>query len=117
MFERLRRLWARSADLDAVAALNARELADLGLSRDQALNLVRLPDEVPDRVVAMGAIFGLSEDELTRDRGQWEELLVTCGRCRETLACRHLLEVAQMAGPAQAGFCPNAERFADQARA
>jgi hypothetical protein len=117
MFERIRRLWARAADEDAIIALSDRDLADLGLSRDQALNLVRLPDDVPGRVAAMGAIFGLSEDELIRDRDQWEELLVTCNQCRETVACRHLLEVGDMATPTQAGFCPNAGRFAFEARA
>jgi hypothetical protein len=116
MFERIRRLWARAADLDAVAALSDRDLADLGLSRDQALNLVRLPDDVPGRVAAMGAIFGLTEAELARDRGLWEDLLVTCNGCSHTVACRHLLELGEMAQPAHAGFCPNAGRFAVAAR-
>jgi hypothetical protein len=116
MFDRIRRLWARAADVEAIGALSDHDLADLGLSRDQALNLVRLPDDVPGRVAAMGAIFGLTEEELTRDRGQWEELLMTCSSCREGAACRHFLDLGDRADPADAGFCPNAGTFAFEVR-
>ncbi len=112
MFERLKRLWARSGEADALAALSDRDLADLGLGRDQALNLMRLPDDVPGRVAAMGAIFGLSEAELTRDRGQWEDLLHTCAACRATGPCRRFLDRGAAADPAEADFCPNAAAFA-----
>ena len=116
MFETIRRLWSRATDEDAIMALSDRELADLGLSRDQALNLVRLPDDVPGRVAAMGAIFGLSEADLTRDRAQWAELLQTCAACRETGACRRFLDLGAAADPAEAAFCPNAAAFAFEAR-
>jgi len=112
MLDRVRRFLARAADARAVAALSARDLADLGVSRDQAMNLVSLPDDVPGRIAAMGRIFGLTEAELMRDRGAWEELLMTCNACRELGACRRLLADADTATPTQAAFCPNSGRFA-----
>lgn len=112
MLDRFRRFLARAADLRAVADLSDRELADLGVSRDQALNFVTLPDDVPGRIAAMGRIFGLTEADLTRDRGEWEQLLMTCNSCRELGACRRLLADADLATPTQAAFCPNSGRFA-----
>lgn len=112
MLERVRRFFAMATDVDEVELLSDRELADLGLSRDQARNLARLPDDVPGRIAAMGRIFGLTEADLVRDRGEWEELLLTCNACREQGACRRLLARADTADPTEASFCPNAGRFA-----
>lgn len=112
MFDRLLRLFARAGDRDSVAALDDRELADLGLTRDQALNLARLPAWVPDRVAAMGRLFGLAEADLIRDRGLWEDLLLTCRDCRQLAACRRLLDRDDRPEPTEAAFCPNAARFA-----
>lgn len=112
MLERVRRFFARATGLDEVEQLSERELADLGLSRDQARNLSRLPDDVPGRIAAMARIFGLTEADLIRDRSEWEELLLTCNACRAQGACRRLLDRAETADPTEAGFCPNAGRFA-----
>ena len=113
MLERLRRLFETRRDLAEVAMLSDRELTDLGVSRDQAMQLAALPDDVPGRVAAMGRIFGLSEAELTRDRAQWTGLLTVCQSCRELRACRKLLDRADSASPADAGFCPNWTEFAE----
>lgn len=112
MLDRIRRFFARAADIRAVEALSDRELADLGVSRDQAMNLVTMPDDVSGRIAAMARIFGLTEADLTRDRGEWEEVLMTCHACRELGACRRLLADPDRATPTQAAFCPNSGRFA-----
>ncbi|MFN3953692.1 MAG: DUF1127 domain-containing protein [Pararhodobacter sp.] len=114
MFNRIRRFFELARDADAVASLSERELADLGVSRDQALNLVSLTHDVPGRVAAMGRIFGLSEMELTRDRVVWRELLETCHHCRALPACRRLLgrhPGGEDARREAAGFCPNRPGF------
>lgn len=80
------------------------------------MKLVRLPDDVPGRGAAMGENFGLTEVELARDRELWAELRVTCNDCSPTMACRHLLDLGELAEPADAGFCPNAGRLAVAAR-
>lgn len=119
MFNRIRRFFELARDADAVAALSERELADLGVSRDQALNLVSLPPDVPGRVAAMGRIFGLSEQELTRDRVAWRELLETCHHCRALPACRRFLGQrpgGEGARHEAAGFCPNRASFEQSLR-
>ncbi len=110
MFERIRYLWKRAADEEAVLALSERELADLGVSRDQALALVRMPPEVPERVAAMAKIFGVTEADLAGNRADWEELLTTCAACAETRICRRFLARDER-DPANARFCPNAPHF------
>lgn len=117
MIEKLQRLFRQYRDLSEVATLSERDLADLGVSRDQAMQLAALPDDVPGRVTAMGRIFGLSEAELTRDRAVWTELLAVCQSCRELKSCRRLLDRADAAAPADAGFCPNWTQFAEFDRA
>ena len=109
--ERIRRLFERHRDLTEVAELSDRELADLGVSRDQAVQLAALPDDVAGRISAMGRIFGLSEAELNRDRAVWLELLAVCNSCRELRACRRLLSRADAATPEDAAFCPNWKQF------
>lgn len=117
MLERLRQLLQRHRDLAEVAALSDHELADLGVSRDQAEQLAALPDDISGRITAMGRIFGLSESDLLRDRAVWQELLAVCHSCRELRACRRLLDHADTASPGDAGFCPNWEQFAELDRA
>lgn len=114
MFSRIRRFFDLSREADAVADLSERDLADLGVSRDQMLNLVRLPDSVPGRVAAMGEVFGYSEPALTRDRPLWWEMLETCQNCRALPHCERFL-ARQPEGEAArreaSGFCPNRAGF------
>ena len=116
MLDRIRallgELLARQRKLSEIARLSDRDLADLGVSRDQAERLAALPDDVPGRVLAMARIFDLTEADLTRDRGAWDEVLTTCHACRELAACRRLLARGDRADPTEAAFCPNAAVFA-----
>lgn len=115
MMERFMRAFRRSRDRFDILAMSERELADLGVSRIEALALVALPDDVPGRVVAMGHLYGLDEDRLVARRPEWTALLETCNGCCERGACARLMARGDEARAAQAGFCPNAGHFADLA--
>ena len=107
----VQRFISRYRDLEAVAALSERELADMGLSREQAMHLASLPRDVPERVAAMARIFGVTEAELQRDRNEWLELLEVCDGCHELPACRRLMMLGDFATPGETGFCPNRDVF------
>ncbi len=111
MIERIRNLLTRWRDITDIEALSEQELDDLGLTRDQLRHFAQMPADVPDRVSAMGAIFGLSEGELRRDHAAWNELLETCGDCPDRAACRRVLEKGGLANPRDTGFCPNRHSF------
>ncbi|MBL9058197.1 MAG: DUF1127 domain-containing protein [Rhodobacteraceae bacterium] len=111
MFQRIKTLLHRWHDLAEVSALSDRELDDLGMTRDQVERFVRMPADVPDRVVAMGEIFGISAEELKRDHNAWVELLETCGTCRDRGACALVLERGELSRPQDCGFCLNAAAF------
>ena len=111
MFDRIKTLLHRWHDLAEVSALSDRDLDDLGMTRDQVERFVRMPADVPDRVAAMGEIFGISAEELKRDHNTWLDLLQTCGTCHERGACAHVLERGALSRPQDCGFCPNAAAF------
>ena len=115
MFDRIRRLIDRLHEVQEVASLTYRDLADLGMSRDQVLAFLHTPRDIGERVTAMGAIFGLAEAELKRDHALWVALLDTCGHCTDRAACARLPGGAGPAAPAEAGFCANRDTFGDLA--
>ena len=115
MFDRIRALLARLHQVEEVQSLTDRDLDDLGMTRDQVLDFLRMPTDITQRVTAMGAIFGVPEAELRRDHAQWVELLSTCGHCESRGACTRVLELADMADPARVDFCGNAGAFTDLA--
>lgn len=111
MFDRIRSLIRRLHEVNEVNALTDRDLADLGMTRAQVLDFLRMPQDITERVTAMGAIFGLPEAELKRDHSQWVELLTTCGHCAERGACARVLAIGDMADPAAVDFCGNRDAF------
>lgn len=113
MFDRIRALVRRLHEVQEVNALTDRDLDDLGMSRDQVRDFLRMPTDIADRVAAMGAIFGIPEAVLKRDHGLWVDLLSTCGHCADREACARLLALGDKANPGQAGFCGNRAAFAD----
>lgn len=115
MFERIRSLFHRLHDVQEVNALTDRDLDDLGMTRDQVLDFLRMPRDISDRVTAMGAIFGVPEEVLKRDHGQWVDLLSTCGHCTDRGTCAKVLALGDMADPSRIDFCDNRAAFADLA--
>ncbi len=110
MFDRIRTLIHRLHEVKEVNALTDRDLAELGLSRDQMLDFLAMPRDINERVNAMGAIFGVPAADLKRDHGLWLDLLSTCGHCADRAACSRALD--QHADSADCGFCGNRAAFA-----
>lgn len=115
MFERIRKVFDRWHALEELAQMSDHDLADLGVSRDQALTLATMPTDVPDRLRAMATIFGLSETDLHRDHATWLEITETCAKCGARPACkRNLVREAVFAGSVlqdEVSFCPNAQSY------
>lgn len=115
MFERIRQIFDRWHALEELARMSDQDLADLGVTRDQALTLATMPQDVPERLRAMAAIFGLSEDDLHRDHATWLEITETCASCGARPACKRKLErEAVFEGsvlPDEVAFCPNARTY------
>lgn len=112
MFDRIRALLHRLHDHAEVESLSDRDLSDLGMSRDQLHAFLRMPQDIAERVTAMGAIFGVSEAELKRDHAQWVDLLSVCGHCADRGACSKVLVRGPAAVPASSRFCGNTATFA-----
>lgn len=115
MFNRIKALIERWNEVREVDALTDRDLDDLGLTRVQVESFVRMPHDVPDRVLAMAAIFGLHEDEVKANHGEWLELLETCGGCQDRGACALVLERGELSRPADCHFCLNRGCFESKA--
>lgn len=115
MFQRLKALLQRSHELAEIEKLTQHDLDDLGMTRDQLRAFARMPTDVPGRVQAMAAIFGLSEDDLKHNHAQWLELQQCCGHCQDRAACALVLERGELSRPRDAAFCPNAAEFAQMA--
>lgn len=111
MFERIKALIHRWDEIREVDALSDRDLDDIGLSRAQLEDFVRMPHDIDQRVTAMAAVFGVDETELRRDHGQLLDMLHTCGHCKDRGACALVLERAELSRPRDADFCPNAGDF------
>jgi len=113
VIERLRTIARRHRDLRELSGLSDRELIDLGVTRDQAMTLATLPDDVPGRVAAMGQVFGVGEAELHHNRDAWNAMLETCAHCGALPACRRLMTEDHKSATAAVEFCPNAGAFAE----
>ena len=111
MFDRIRTFLHRLHEVQEVNALSDRDFADLGLSRHQVLDFLRMPRDINERVIAMGKVFGVPEADLKRDYEQWVELLTICGHCTDRAICASTLASAHPL-PSQCTFCGNRESFA-----
>lgn len=115
MFDRIRTMILRLHEVAEVNALSDRDLDDLGMSRHQVLDFLRMPRDINERVLAMGKIFGVPEVMLHHDHAKWVELLSICGRCTDRTACSKVLALGLSAGPDVAPFCGNRTTFVDLA--
>lgn len=117
MFKAFKAAMDRYQEARALDALTERDLADLGVSREQLAHFIRMPEDTPDRVLAMAHVFGLSSGEVKRDHGEWLDLVEVCAECPDRVACGHLLDKGDLANPRDATFCPNHKTFEQHWRA
>lgn len=115
MLNQIRRFLDRLDQLKQVEALSDHDLNDLGMTRAQVIAFAFMPADVPDRVTAMAAIFGIPTTALKANRADYLELLGTCADCRQRSKCARLLQDTSLASPAEAAFCPNAPLYGAQA--
>lgn len=107
MFDRLKALLQHRREIASVEAMDARALADLGMSRAQLRDFLDMPRDIEPRVLAMGAVHGLSPATVQHDHGLWLEMLATCGHCADRGACALNLTQGALRRPDDAAFCPN----------
>lgn len=115
MFEWIGKRYKQRRTLDEVAALDERDLADIGLPRETLADLVTTDPAVYDRMDRMAALHGLTHGDLQDDRAGFAALARICedcaakGRCQDTLA-------RAGTGVADVGFCPNHEAYRGMAK-
>ncbi|MCB1388977.1 MAG: DUF1127 domain-containing protein [Rhodobacteraceae bacterium] len=120
MMERFLRMFRLSRDLHEIEAMSDAALADLGVSRAEAIALAALPDDVPTRMTAMAKVFGLSVTDVMADRRLWQELLSSCSHCGDLATCHRFMARAEPDDPVDTrmlSFCPNRRTFDALARA
>lgn len=116
MLEGFRNFLRHLREMREADALTDRELADLGLSRDQLHFFLNLRPDVPERVAAMARIFGVDEADLRAIHGEYLDILGTCGTCADRGACGVALAEGSLKGPEDCTFCPNWDIFNAKAR-
>ncbi len=116
MFNHIKAMRQRWQVRREAAEMSDRDLEDIGLSRSQLQHLVTMPADVPQRVAAMGQIFGLDEAKLRADPPSYVWMLERCGACGDRGACGLVLDRGELSRPRDAAFCPNAADFVDLAR-
>lgn len=90
-------------------------LADLGVTRTGLRQIMRTPQAVMRRMLAMATRQRVEQPVLLRDLQKLPVLIERCGECRNTRACADFLGDAS-ADSAQATFCPNLADFKRLAR-
>ncbi len=107
--DRLFAIFDRWRALRDVAQMTDRELEDLGMTRGQMADLMRMPADSAERMLKMAAVFGLTEDEVKAHHDEYMELLGTCGTCGARGPCaRTLANPGADAAEQASHFCPNA---------
>lgn len=117
MLDRIFAFLDRWRQLQSVEAFTDRDLADLGLSRDQVRAFLSMPADVTDRVGHMARIFNVPDMALRASHADYLHLLETCAECRDRASCSLALSKGDITRPADAAFCPNAPVFAARSAA
>ena len=115
MLDRLRALIQTLRSMDEIDAMSDRELADIGFTRAEVADLVRMSAAIPARVARMAAVFGLDPAALQADRATWVEALEVCAQCGSARACAHRFAEGGVTAAAAEAFCPNAALYRDRA--
>lgn len=116
MFEWIRRNTDRRRNLREIAALDERDLADIGLGREALEHLVVTNPGVYEQMDRMGALHGLTHSDLQNDRAEFAALVAVCEDCAAKSRCQGALGRAETS-VADVGFCPNHGAYAGMVRA
>lgn len=111
LVERLRRTQAHQE----LAALDDRQLEDLGLTRDELVLAVAGAAEAPERVGMMAGRLGIEPAAFETRRSMLNEMVRRCAACRTKVICAWWLAEGG-AEDAYREFCPNAGRFTELRR-
>ncbi|MBN8290736.1 hypothetical protein JI664_02045 [Rhodobacter sp. NTK016B] len=120
MIEGFLRMFRLSRDLHDIKAMSDADLADMGVTRTEALQLAALPDDVPARVTEMARLFGLTSSELMADRRVWHEVLGRCNGCTDLGTCHRFMAREDHDEPVDTAtltFCANRAAFDELAHA
>jgi uncharacterized protein YjiS (DUF1127 family) len=105
----------RSQAHQELAALDDRQLDDIGLVRDELVLAVAGAAEAPERVDMMAGRLGIDPQAFEARRPLLNDMVKRCAACRSKVICAWWLAEG---GPQDAyrEFCPNAGRFVELRR-
>jgi len=104
--------WCQQQALEQqLRALDDRELADLGVTREQ-LSVLASSQDAPELMRRMMERLGVSQELLSKYPGLKHQLERECSLCFSRGECRHWLGHGN-ADDGHKAFCPNASTFED----
>lgn len=107
--------WLRQQDdLNNLATAEGPALADIGLSRAEALDLAAAPLSTHRRMVTMAQAYGLSEQDIAHEHWRNVDMARTCAHCDVRSECKAWMEGDDRRAE-DAGFCPNTAQFMELA--
>jgi hypothetical protein len=105
----------RSQAHQELAALDDRQLDDIGLGRDELVLAVAGAAEAPERVGMMAGRLGIDPQAFEARRPLLNDMVKRCAACRSKVICAWWLAEGG-ARDAYREFCPNAGRFVELRR-
>ena len=105
----------RSRDHEELAALDDRQLEDIGIQRGELMLVVAGAADASERIGIMASRLGIEPEALEARKPLLNEMTKRCAACRTKLLCAWWL--AEGGGDdAFREFCPNAGRFVELRR-
>lgn len=114
MFAKITAMFERWEQRREIEDLSDREVADMGLSRDDLMDFMHIPPDSAERLAAMAALLGMSPAMLHASYGEYLERLYDCGHCRDRKVCAGVLAQGQAVTPGDVPYCRNAGGIAAQ---
>ncbi len=114
MFAKLMERMARRQRLNTAQDMTDRDLSDLGVTRAQLLNFVKMPEDVLGRMGKMANVFGADLREIQNHRDSYLDAVEACHSCDAQKICRKTLAAQGPSRPRaeDIDFCPNAALYA-----
>lgn len=89
--------------------MDAAEIAALGISRGDLIDVAMMPAEQVQRMRTMGALHGVDVSRDLSPRAQ-AEVALTCAHCRDAARCHRDLS-AHVTDRDALAYCPNAAKY------